>query len=190
MWQGEGVDGPDPLERFAELAARVDALFQRIHDRHRVRMQCSSGCTDCCQPGLSVTPVEAVAIAVGLLGEPAGRRAQLAALAGRPGSDRCAALDPGGRCSIYEWRPLVCRSHGAPIRRREPGALPVIDACPRNFGDGVEVDGDDVIDQETVSTVLAAVDAAFADEQGLPRGQRIDLAALLADPGAFLEVEE
>jgi len=58
----------------------------------------------------------------------------------------------------------------------------VVDACPRNF-DGVALDAlpaDSVLDQATVSTVLGALDAARAAELGGTRGERVEIAALLA----------
>ena len=104
----------------------------------------------------------------------------------------CVALDEGGRCTIYAVRPLVCRSHGVPIRHREPGrSLPVLDACYRNFTDGAlaAVPAEDQLDQNTLSTTLAAIDAAFADAAGTPRGTRLELEELLADPAGLFDVD-
>jgi hypothetical protein len=107
----------------------------------------------------------------------------------------CAALDPDGRCGIYAFRPLVCRSHGLPLRfpgdsdgapvsNGAPGrrSLPVLDACAKNFTERelASIDADCVLDQATLSTLLAAVDAAHAAETGRARGERFDLAELLA----------
>jgi uncharacterized protein len=97
-------------------------------------------------------------------------------------ADRCAALDAAGRCRIYAARPLVCRSHGVPIRLR--GALPVVQACHRNFRQTTP-DPDCVLDQATLSATLYAVDAAEAAAAGGDPGQRVDLAALLADLAAI-----
>jgi hypothetical protein len=58
----------------------------------------------------------------------------------------------------------------------------VVDACPRNFAgsDLSDIAADCVLDQATLSTVLGALDAARAAELGRPRGERVDIAALLA----------
>jgi Fe-S-cluster containining protein len=74
------------------------------------------------------------------------------------GIDPCAALDPAGRCKIYDARPLVCRSHGVPIRIRQ-GALPIVQACHRNFT-RTTPDPDCILDQTTLSAMLYAVNAA------------------------------
>lgn len=176
-----------PLARLHELADKVDAFFDRVHSAHRDRMQCSSGCSDCCQR-FSVTLVEAAAVARGLAEVDPDARAAMAARAATD-SPRCAALDDAGRCAIYPWRPIICRSHGAPIRRTER-SLPVVDVCPRNFTAGTEdVPDADVFDQTTLSTVLGAIDAAFADAAGADRGSRIDLADLLAAPDHYFAID-
>jgi hypothetical protein len=57
----------------------------------------------------------------------------------------------------------------------------LLDACPKNFvGRDLEaLDRAWILDQETVSTILAALDAALAAEQGRPRGERVDLRDVL-----------
>jgi hypothetical protein len=97
---------------------------------------------------------------------------------GAAGAGRCAALDGGGRCRIYGARPLVCRSHGVPIRLRDRG-LPVVQACHRNFT-CTAPDADCVLDQTTLSATLFAVDAASGGG-----GARVELAQLLAELAAI-----
>ena len=157
-------------------------------------MQCRSGCHDCCHVRLTVTRVEAAAICDAISTWPAEKRAALAANVAAAPADRCAALDPAGRCTIYAVRPIVCRSHGVPIRMR--GALPVIQACFRNFTarGPAAADPDCILDQETISALLLAVDRSSATLRVAARpgeagacdraaggGDRVDLAALLAE---------
>src|SRR5262249_10441631 len=148
---------------------------------------CHTGCSDCCQRRFSVTAIEAEVVAGALAALPASTREAMAARA-LAGGDACPALEvgddggvpdhaelrtasssaphtPGGRCAIYEVRPLVCRSHGLPIRFTEDGrrSLPLVDVCPRNFVGQGTLPADAVLDQTTLSTVLGALDAARAD---------------------------
>jgi len=154
------------MSRWPELAAKVDAFFARVEARHGADLRCGSGCADCCHVELTITEVEAGAIANEVAAWSSERRARLAAqlaaapiAAATPTGERCAALDAGDRCAIYAARPLVCRSHGAPIRIHERG-LPVIQACFRNFtAHGPEAAAADcVLDQATLSAMLLAVD--------------------------------
>ena len=158
------------MSRYPELAAKVDAFFQRVEQRHGSDLQCHTGCSDCCHTRLTVTTVEANAIVDEITTWPADRRAVLAANAGASRAN-CAALDPNGRCLIYSVRPIVCRSHGAPIRLRE-GSLPVVRACFRNFPAGPDKAAPDcILDQQT----LSAISLALNDGDDT----RVDLAALL-----------
>lgn len=53
------------------------------------------------------------------------------AFCSRHGARRCPALDGAtGRCDVYEWRPLACRSMGPPVCL---GGVN-LDACPYCFG--------------------------------------------------------
>ena len=146
------------MSRYPELAAKVDAFFQRVEQRHGSDLQCHTGCSDCCHTRLTVTAIEARAITDEISTWPAGRRAALVANS-RASDDRCAALDTQGRCMIYSVRPIVCRSHGAPIRLRLPGdSLPVVRACFRNFPGGPDkADADCILDQQTLSALVLAV---------------------------------
>lgn len=163
------------MSRYPELASKVDAFFGRVAERHGDDMQCGSGCSDCCHVRLSVTAVEADAIRHEVAAWPADRRAALAANVRAAPAEHCAALDPGGRCLVYAARPIVCRSHGAPIRLHE-GSLPVIQACERNFRSGgpAAADADCILDQTTLSAMVLAVDRAEGGD-----GSRIDLAVVL-----------
>jgi len=207
------------MGRLEELAAKVDAFFARVADRHGADMQCATGCSDCCHVRLTITEVEAEAIRALAASWPAHRRRALALTpstdtptavpaerpraeaclpdhpdrsaaeagpgdphAAAPGAERCAALDRDGRCKIYDARPLVCRSHGVPIRLRQ-GGLPVVQACHRNFTQTTP-DPDCVLDQTTLSATLYAVAAAAAAAAGRapqPQARRVELARLLAD---------
>jgi Fe-S-cluster containining protein len=172
------------VSRLGELHAKVDAFFARVEARHGDDMQCRTGCSDCCRVRLTITSAEAAAIRAEVARWPAARRRALAPAPApaevappAPGDappDRCAALDERGRCRIYDARPIVCRSHGVPIRMRR-GSLPVIEACPRNFT-RTEPAADCVLDQTTLSALTLAIDREAGGD-----GSRIELAALLAE---------
>jgi Fe-S-cluster containining protein len=157
------------VSRLDELNAKIDGFFARVSGRHGDDMQCATGCSDCCHVQLSITAVEAAAVRAHVETWPVERRTALAER-----GPHCAALDGAGRCRIYEARPVVCRSHGVPIRFRE-GSLPVIRNCHRNFTH-TEPAPDCVLDQETLSILVLAVDKAAGGD-----GSRIELAQLLGD---------
>jgi hypothetical protein len=172
-------------ERYRELVARVDAFFARVRARHPNDLACGPGCDACCHARPTVTPVEADEVRRLLSSLPPAEAERVAARARRPEAQdegRCAALDEGGRCAIYAARPLVCRSHGLPIRMPGARSLPVVVSCEKNFvaAGPASADADCVLDQQTLSTILHAIDAAHARERGEAPGLREDLAEVVA----------
>lgn len=172
------------------LFAKLEGFFSAAQAREGAAITCHAGCSDCCRR-FSVTGLEAGVIREGLTALPDARRDELAARAHDATTDVCPALDEDGRCAIYAHRPVICRTHGLPIRFTEQRAgrsLPMLDACPKNFvgRDLAEVSPASVMDQTTLSTIVGALDAADADEAGRPRGLRVGIVELLrrAPPGA------
>ena len=180
---------PSAREHLEAFFGKVDAFFGRVHDRFPGGdgITCHAGCDECCRRRFSVTALEAEVITEHLATLPEATRDVLAERAERGDPGVCPALDPDGRCAVYAARPVICRTHGLPIRFAAPPgpgprSLPVVDACPKNFS-GRTLDAlpaDCVLDQATVSTVLGALDAARAAERGGARGERVEIAALLA----------
>lgn len=185
------------MSRLPELSAKIDAFFERVAARYGSAMQCHTGCADCCHVRLTITRVEAQAIVDEIARWDDDRRRALAAQVAAARPDRCVALDEHDRCAIYAARPVVCRSHGVPIRIRER-SLPVVQSCHRNFAAGFDaIAADCVLDQTTLSAMTLAVDRHFASlRDAAPPGEagvcsrdaggdgtRVDLAALLSDVG-------
>jgi Fe-S-cluster containining protein len=166
------------VSRYPELAAKVDAFFARVQARHPNDILCNSGCSHCCHVRLSVTRVEADAIRAEIAGWPAEQRHALLQNATAAAADRCTALSSTGKCLIYAVRPIVCRSHGAPIRMRDERSLPVIQSCSENFTahGPAAADPDCIIDQATLSAMVLAIDRDAGHD-----GERFDLADVLAD---------
>lgn len=157
------------MSRLGELNAKIDGFFARVESRHGSDMQCGTGCSDCCRVQLTITRAEADAIAAAVAAWPAPRRRELPV---EP-TEACAALDAHGRCRIYEARPVVCRSHGVPIRMSSG-----VQSCFRNFTHTAP-DANCILDQTTLSALTLAVDRAAGGD-----GARVELAALLAELAA------
>ncbi len=76
---------------------------------------------------------------------------------------RCAFLDKEGACTIYAVRPVICRSHGAPIQYRDPQskdfekAQRFRDVCTLNFTSKPlqDLPLDDIFNIDTVNTLLS-----------------------------------
>ena len=174
----------EPIERLAALAQKTDAEFAVIHRRHADRMQCRAGCSSCCRARLSITRIEEAFLRRGLATFPAASRAELSARSREENRETCPALDGDGRCGIYPFRPLICRTYGAPLRHRKAVELvnpPVIDVCDLNFTDtSLKVlPPADVLDQTALVEALDTIDRDHCAENNLPQGDRVPIAHIL-----------
>lgn len=137
-------------------------------------MQCRSGCADCCRVRFGVFGVEAEPIARALaeLGrEDPGLRGRVRAQADDPDHTACALL-VDARCTVYDARPLICRSHGLAVRVRDDAGLARIDCCPLNYRDE-DAPAQSVLELAAVEAPLSVIARMYE-----PGAERIDLAAL------------
>jgi Fe-S-cluster containining protein len=111
----------ETLERYLELLEKTDRLASEIRSRHLNSIHCARGCHSCCKPGLAVNELEAERIRKALAEDAERLPALMETEAADPfRGTRCAFLQPGGACGIYEFRPLVCRTHGLPLQFKDP----------------------------------------------------------------------
>lgn len=158
------------LEQWRSASADIAEEFERNRVLHGDRIQCRAGCSDCCHQLFQITEIEAGAISRGMKELPevermrareraapyAEARRALVARAGEqeawgqlppPGARlACPALE-NGICTIYEYRPLICRKFGIPLWNPDrPGR---VYACSLNFKNGEEIADGDLIQIQT-----------------------------------------
>jgi hypothetical protein len=138
---------PDPLTPYRAVVAKVDAFWDRVVSAQPEAFACAPGCASCCLPGLSVHPVEAMAIRAHLATWPPQAREALGDPAHTP-TAACAFLRED-RCAIYPVRPVICHSHGLPVRIDGR-----VDACPLNFRNA-SWSPEAVLDLEHLNLLLA-----------------------------------
>lgn len=158
------------------LRTRVEQHFARALARSPDQMSCREGCDRCCHVRLSVFSLEAEAIA-GALARLAIEDPELRATIRRQADDpdaqtRCSLL-VRGRCTVYDERPLICRSHGVPVLVEVPGEPPSRSCCPLNFTDG-EPPASSVLRLEALNQPLVVMAGMY--EAGAPRVALSDLA--------------
>jgi Fe-S-cluster containining protein len=82
----------------------------------------------------------------------------------RHGSLACPALDNrSGRCELYEWRPVSCRTYGPPLRFDDRGSPPC-DLCFRGASSEVVERCRIVPDRDGLETAILASMGVSADE--------------------------
>lgn len=149
--------------RYQELLQKIDDKSQEISERHADEISCRSGCHSCCLPGLSIFPVEADAIVEHL--NQVGWQDVLANEEKAPhGANRCSFLNNRGACSIYEVRPVICRTHGLPMRVKTDEG-PKRDSCPLNYqNSGLAALPDaSLLNLELINTLLVLINQNYLE---------------------------
>ena len=157
------------FDNYRQLLQRVDDKFQEIVGRRPDQYSCKAGCFACCRSGLTVTNIEKEHIKSWLLSHPALIQ-ELKKLQDDPphAGAQCRLLNKDGRCTIYPVRPIVCRSHGAPIRFKvnDGSGETALDVCPLNL-ENISLDqlaADENINLETLNAILSVIDRHFDAE--------------------------
>jgi len=111
--------------KFSLLRNNVDKICNKLHLIHHEYTSCKKGCDECCM-NFNLLPVEFHSIMESLKGKEI--TIQLS-----DDHDSCPFLIDHS-CQIYEYRPLICRSHGLPILTMdEEGENWELSFCPLNF---------------------------------------------------------
>lgn len=94
------------LADYLRLRSDLDILCERLTEAHDEHLKCAPGCHKCCMD-FSIFPVEFFSI----LKENENKKVKISNIAAE---GECLFLIDG-LCSIYESRPIICRTHGLPI---------------------------------------------------------------------------
>ncbi len=172
---------------YGRLLKWVDAQAVRLCALHGEDITCRPGCDGCCV-NLTVFPVEFFAIRHALQ-----QNGRSPAVIGFDATAACGFLSDG-RCRIYAYRPIICRTHGLPILFLDDAAEPPawqVTFCERNFTGHVQVEFSDtaLLDVERLNMTLARINRAFgrAWPGGAGLGGRIPMACLCRSDAALGE---
>ncbi len=149
------------LTTYRQLLAKLDQKFTEIQQRNLSKMKCGQGCHSCCVPNLTTFEIERENLNELIQSIP-GLEKKLRDLEARDPflGKRCRFLESDGNCAVYEARPLVCRSHGAPLFSKRDDGASLRDVCPLNFEDIKNLSdlaSDDFINLDLLNTLLAAI---------------------------------
>lgn len=178
-------------EKYDQLRDQVDRLTRRLSDRYSIYLECRSGCSGCCRHHLSVFRVEADRIARKIAELPEKTRETIADQAAEVelkearGEEVSCPLLVDDRCSIYESRPLICRTQGLPLIYETDEEEHEVDFCPLNFTapDALnDLDEDHLVPLDAINLRLAMINLDFCLESGVdPKtaGQRMKMSEII-----------
>lgn len=154
---------------FKQFSKRVDGKCAELINRHHAHMQCKLFCSSCCQ-AFKVLPIEFHYIQENI-------KKQIVNTNKYPKTGECKFLVDGS-CTIYEYRPIICRSHGFPLARYndEAGAYE-ISYCHLNFEDYRLEDfkSDNVFYEDDFNVELFELNKKFIQDYGATKYDMIEL---------------
>lgn len=137
-----------PIETLQENAS---AFFEKIHSKHAASMKCKEGCSKCCFTDISVFEVEGERIREWFKTLSEERKSELKTLWQTPPASGACAFLYNDSCSIYEARPIICRTQGAPLFIQADN---ILDYCPLNFEAG-DPPKEDWLNLDRLNTLLS-----------------------------------
>jgi Fe-S-cluster containining protein len=154
------------------LYQKVAAFEAGLSDTSRALSQCKKGCSQCCHVDLSVFRIESDAIREWLKGLSEEKRNKLRELWKRPVEKGHCEFLYDGACSIYEARPLICRTQGLPLRFHEGGQT-YVDVCPLNEEMIGVVTGQEIINLDLLNLILSQLEKENGPDR--PRERLADI---------------
>ena len=146
------------LANYLLLLIRVDQLCGKITEQFSDQIACRAGCSGCCRH-LSLFPVETANLFRAIKNLPIEIKVILSERIQWTENDSCPLL-LDDCCTVYQSRPVICRTHGLPLVTETDGGR-VVDCCPENFRTAGSLPGSVVINLETLNSALVAINAMF-----------------------------
>jgi len=170
----------DVLDNYFRLRGFCDALREAVSRRYGDQLACRPGCSGCCILA-GVNMLEAAVLLLARRDRP-HPPVRPAGPVGLEDDIPCPLLHKG-LCGLYPARPLICRTHGLPLRGASlTGGR--TDCCPLNFPafDLETIEPDLILDADEVTMNLMRLNLAFCMLLQVPAlaGERLSLAALLS----------
>jgi len=133
------------------LQENASDFFEKISRKHSTVMECKAGCSKCCMTDISVFEIEADRINEWFSLLYAEKKSELIELWQKKTEPGACTFLYEGLCSIYEARPLICRTQGLSLFVASEN---VLDYCPLNFKTG-DPEKADWLNLERLNTLLS-----------------------------------
>ncbi len=144
------MSAPNPI---LTLQQNASDFFNKVSQKYSTSMECKKGCSQCCMTDISVFDIEADRIreyvkTVALDNE---KKRQLKSLWEVKTEEGACHFLVDKQCTIYEARPVICRTQGLPLFLSTENSL---DFCPLNFKEG-NPEKSDWLNLERLNTMLS-----------------------------------
>ena len=156
------------FQKYLVLRNEIDRIADRLFKHHKKHVQCKKGCDLCCMD-YSIFPLEFHYIKSRL--EIGDRPATPI-----PEDETTCLFLKGHECTIYEHRPIICRTHGLPLLyvncETEDWEL---SACELNFTDFTDFNEKNTFPQDKFNSRLFLLNEEFIKQPNMQPYDKFDL---------------
>ena len=114
------------FEQYKLLRTEIDTHSNKLEKEHTKQMQCKKGCDMCCMD-YSILPIEFHSILNDF-----EKNKTIPETSAKAKDDECIFLK-NHVCTIYNERPIICRTHGLPLLFMNDNNEWELSACELNF---------------------------------------------------------
>ena len=173
--------------KYQQLIAAVDQLTAQLNERYKAHLECRAGCSGCCHHHLSIFPVEAAAVKSAIQVLPKASQEIIKQQAANileqeaKGNPVVCPLLVDDKCSIYNSRPIICRTQGLPLLYESEDGNLEVDFCPLNFTAENATDALEenyLVPLDALNLKLSIANLAYCQQHETPANQRIKIADL------------
>lgn len=162
----------------SDLYKKVAHFETQLSDDIKSKSLCKNGCSKCCYTDISIFEVEASNIKKWFAGLSVDQQNEIREKWKIPQTEGSCAFLRNESCTIYEARPLICRTQGLALRYVEEGE-PYIDICPLNDEMIEEMEDEDVMNLDLLNTIVSKLETESAAGKNRPRISLKDLKLVL-----------
>lgn len=147
------------FKRYERIRDKVDTLSEKLEGEHQKHLSCKMGCDLCCMD-YSIFPVEYYSIREALKAS-----SFVPDLPSVNKPDSCVFLKDH-KCTIYDERPVICRTHGLPLLFMGENDNWELSACELNFNnfDFADFTNENTFPQDRINSELFMANKTFIQE--------------------------
>lgn len=151
-----------------DLYNKVADFEARISSEAMKHSQCRKGCSKCCYTDISVFEVEAANVRNWFKTLTESQKSELHSKWNTPSNEGACAFLHEEACTIYEARPLICRTQGLAMSFKEDDQF-FADICPLNEDMLNELADSEFVNLDLLNMILSQLEKLDAGEMNRDR---------------------
>ena len=157
-----------------QLYSKIDDFQNQQRDSLKAQYQCKNGCSRCCHTDISVFEIEKTNLLLWFQSLSSAQKHELNGKWNLPRAEGACAFLRNDSCTVYEARPLICRTQGLAMLFNED-EQPFLDICPLNESALEDIEENEILNLDLLNNILAQMEQQDAKNTDRDRTRLEDL---------------